>query len=116
MDNPRYTRSAGKARKKQDLQTAPVPRRQYVDMEEKKLAYAFDLAREGYMQRTRGELENWQDVAKKIKVGFDEHFEGSTKAWNCIVGNHFGSFVSFNTKDVAYFFIAEMGVMLWKHG
>ena len=61
------------------------------------------------------QLPHWQDVARKIKLGFDEEFS-STKAWNCVVGNHFGSFVSSNAENMAYFYVAEMGVMIWRHG
>ncbi|GAB5366311.1 hypothetical protein AAMO2058_001133100 [Amorphochlora amoebiformis] len=110
------SRTARKAQRQRDLLDAPAPRRQYVRMEEKMVERAFQLAREGYMQKSRGELTHWQEIAKKLKLAFDNQYSGGTKVWNCVVGNHFGSFVSYNTKDMAYFFVAEMGVILWKHG
>mmetsp|Transcript_6167 Transcript_6167/g.7544 ORF Transcript_6167/g.7544 Transcript_6167/m.7544 type:complete len:111 (+) Transcript_6167:117-449(+) len=109
------SRSARKAQRQIDLENAPVPSKNYISMDKEQVERAFQVAREAYMKRSRGEIAHWQDIAKLLKEEFDTSFKGS-KAWNCIVGKSFGSFVSFNTKDMAYFHIAEMGVMLWKHG
>ncbi len=100
-------------RTKKDLQEAPAAKLQYTDMEGKMLAEAYDLARIGYQQRKRGEITNWEGVAKLVKTQFDKQFKSTT--WNCIVGTNFGSFVSQTKGTMAYFFVAEMGVMLWKH-
>eukprot|EP00469_Lotharella_globosa_P004981 CAMPEP_0167802216 /NCGR_PEP_ID=MMETSP0111_2-20121227/18980_1 /TAXON_ID=91324 /ORGANISM="Lotharella globosa, Strain CCCM811" /LENGTH=115 /DNA_ID=CAMNT_0007698195 /DNA_START=97 /DNA_END=444 /DNA_ORIENTATION=+ len=114
MSNPRSARTARKDQKEKDMKESPEPRIQFVTMDEKMLESAFETAREGYMQKQRGELAHWRDVARKIKEKFDVEFS-KAKVWNCVVGKDFGSFVSFNAKNVAYFYIAEMGVLLWKH-
>ena len=37
-------------------------------------------------------------------------------AWHCIVGKHFGSFVTHETKSLCYFFIGHVGFLIFKHG
>ena len=43
----------------------------------------------------------------------DERVGGT---WHCIVGTHFGSFVSFEVRSSVYFFVGPMGVLLFRHG
>jgi hypothetical protein len=42
--------------------------------------------------------------------------EKAGPTYHCIVGSHFGSFVSHESKCIAYFSIGQMIVLLWKHG
>lgn len=48
-----------------------------------------------------------------IKRTFEAEVGGT---WHCVVGTHFGSYVSHEKQSVMYFFIGEMGVLLFKHG
>ena len=37
-------------------------------------------------------------------------------AWHVIVGKHFGSFVTHETKSIVYFFVGAVGFLVFKHG
>ena len=34
--------------------------------------------------------------------------------WHCIIGRHFGSYVTHEKSCYCYFYIGQMGVMVWK--
>ena len=53
------------------------------------------------------------DAAEMIKRDYEAKVGGT---WHCIVGTHFGSFVSFEKLGALHFSISEMSVLLFKHG
>lgn len=44
---------------------------------------------------------------------FDEHYGG---LWHCIVGKHFGGFVSHFNNDFVYFYVNNVAIMLFRTG
>lgn len=59
----------------------------------------------------RYELE--RDMAYFLKREFDERFQPS---WHCIVGRHFGSFVTHDGSGFLYFYIDKTAVLLFRSG
>ncbi|BHF64181.1 Dynein light chain [Sparganum proliferum] len=54
-----------------------------------------------------------QDAAAYIKRDFErEH----SKYWHCIVGKHFGSFVSHERNTFFHAFCGQFAVLIWKAG
>ena len=52
-----------------------------------------------------------KEVAAHIKKVFDEKYKPT---WHCLVGRNFSSFVSHEKNSCCYFYLGQMGVMLWK--
>jgi dynein light chain LC8-type len=55
----------------------------------------------------------YKDVAKSIKDEFDKQKGGT---WNVVVGRSFGSFVTHETKTIVYFYLGNVGFLIWRHG
>lgn len=49
-------------------------------------------------------------IAQFMKRELDRKY-GSV--WHCIVGRHFGSYVSHDDKNFLYFFIGDCGFLIW---
>lgn len=49
-------------------------------------------------------------IAQFIKRELDRKY-GSV--WHCVVGRHFGSYVSHDDKNFLYFFIGDCGFLIW---
>ncbi len=56
-------------------------------------------------------LNEQKAIAQWIKRELDKKY-GHT--WHVIVGRHFGSFVSHDDKNYLYFFISDLGFLVWK--
>jgi dynein light chain LC8-type len=54
-----------------------------------------------------------KDIAAHIKREFDRKHG---PMWHCIVGRHFGSYVTHETKHFIYFYMGPMAVLLFKSG
>ena len=52
-----------------------------------------------------------QEISSYIKKVFEERFQPS---WHCIVGRNFGAHVTFEARNYIYFYIGQMGVLLFK--
>lgn len=52
-----------------------------------------------------------QEIASYIKKTFEEKYQPN---WHCIVGRNFGAHVTFEAKNYIYFYIGQMGVLLFK--
>eukprot|EP01059_Diplonema_ambulator_P007849 TRINITY_DN17365_c0_g1_i1.p1 TRINITY_DN17365_c0_g1~~TRINITY_DN17365_c0_g1_i1.p1 ORF type:complete len:110 (+),score=26.07 TRINITY_DN17365_c0_g1_i1:76-405(+) len=50
-------------------------------------------------------------IAQFMKKEFDAKY--STK-WHVVVGKDFGSYVTHEVKDFSYFFIGDLGFLLWR--
>ncbi|KAL5110927.1 Dynein light chain 1 cytoplasmic [Taenia crassiceps] len=50
-------------------------------------------------------------VANMIKKEFDQRY---TPNWHCIVGNHFGSFITHVENNFIYFTQGKTAILLWK--
>ncbi|XP_017075452.1 dynein light chain 1, cytoplasmic [Drosophila eugracilis] len=53
------------------------------------------------------------DVAAYIKKEFDRKYNPT---WHCIVGHHFGSYVTHETRHFIYFYMAQVAILLFKSG
>jgi len=54
-----------------------------------------------------------KDMAAFVKREFDKKY-GAT--WHCVIGRHFGSYVTHETKHFIYFYIGTMAILLFKSG
>ncbi|CAH8476333.1 unnamed protein product [Schistosoma rodhaini] len=54
-----------------------------------------------------------KDVAAYIKKEFDRKY---TPNWHCVVGKHFGSYVTHETNNFIYFYLDDRAVLLFKSG
>ena len=61
----------------------------------------------------KGEKEHFKDVAEQVKNEFTGKYPGT---WHVIVGKQFGSFVSFEVRGIIYFFLGQVGFLIFKHG
>ncbi|VDN10342.1 unnamed protein product [Dibothriocephalus latus] len=50
-------------------------------------------------------------IAKNIKQEFDRRYK---PAWNCIVGKHFGSYVTHERDNFIHFTLGKVTVLLFK--
>ena len=61
----------------------------------------------------KGELPHLHDVAQAIRTDVAAKSPGG---WHIIVGGSFGSFVTHEAGNMAYFFLGHTGVLAFKHG
>ncbi|XP_046557592.1 dynein light chain 1, cytoplasmic-like [Haliotis rubra] len=54
-----------------------------------------------------------KDIAAHIKKEFDKRYNPT---WHCVVGRNFGSYVTHETRNFAYFYISQVAILLWKSG
>lgn len=82
-----------------------------VDMSDEMCKAAVDVATAALKkQRSVADMAD-RDVAMTLKKYFDKHY-GLT--WHCIVGKNFGSYVTYDTRHFAYFFIGNVAVLLFR--
>ncbi|KAH8851647.1 Dynein light chain isoform 2 [Schistosoma japonicum] len=54
-----------------------------------------------------------KDIAAYIKKEFDRKY---SPTWHCIVGRHFGSYVTHETHNFIYFYLDDRAFLLFKSG
>eukprot|EP00921_Rhytidocystis_pertsovi_P012699 GHVQ01020633.1.p1 GENE.GHVQ01020633.1~~GHVQ01020633.1.p1 ORF type:complete len:304 (+),score=107.01 GHVQ01020633.1:179-1090(+) len=84
-----------------------------VDMGHEEIAFAMSISRGAFISLMKNELRYWQEVAKMLKLAFDEKFGGT---WHVIVGQHFGAFVTHEAKHMIYFTVGQLSFLVFKHG
>ena len=57
------------------------------------------------------QLTEQKAIAQFIKREMDKKYG---PGWYCIVGRHFGSYVSHDDKSFVYFFIGDCGFLVWR--
>ena len=75
-------------------------------MSEKMQQHAVDCVAFAFQQR-----RVLDDIAEIIKTEFDTMY---LPTWHCIVGRHFGSYVTHEKSCYCYFYVGQMGVLAWK--
>uniref|UniRef100_A0A7S2Y0J6 Dynein light chain n=1 Tax=Fibrocapsa japonica TaxID=94617 RepID=A0A7S2Y0J6_9STRA len=88
-------------------------RMQYNELPEDKKDFAITTSSNALTTLLNGELNYYQDVSKIIKHEFESKYEGT---WHVVVGKAFGSFVTHQTRRIIYFFLGEVGFLIFKHG
>ena len=73
-------------KKLQDLESVPAASIKYSDFEPARVDYLVFLAQSAYVNKTKGEILNFNEAAEMIKKEFDTKY-GQT--WHCIVGTNF---------------------------
>ncbi len=76
------------------------------DMENEMLEFA--IAQATYAQEN---LLGDKEVARHLKQQFEDKYKPT---WHCLVGRNFASYVTHEKASCCYFYIGQMGVMLWK--
>ncbi|XP_795424.1 dynein light chain 2, cytoplasmic [Strongylocentrotus purpuratus] len=79
-----------------------------VDMTEDMQERALDLGMEAYEK-----FNTEKDRGAYIKKAFDVEFDTT---WHVVVGKHFASFVTHESKCFIYFYIGPMAFLIWKSG
>lgn len=82
-------------------------------MDAERTEEALYVCKSAYAAKLKGDISTWQECSEMIKKEFDTKYG---PAWHCVVGSHFGSFVSHESRNIIYVFIGNMGVLLFKHG
>ena len=62
---------------------------------------------------TKTNRDDYEQLAKGLKRDFDQHFHPT---WQCIVGTHYGSDVGYFEKNMIYFYVGNIAILLWKAG
>ena len=58
-------------------------------------------------------LNSTKEIASFIKEEFSRNIPGY---WHCVVGRHFGAWVTHEAKYYIYFYIGQMAFLLFKSG
>eukprot|EP00743_Colponemidia_sp_Colp-15_P002953 GILK01003194.1.p1 GENE.GILK01003194.1~~GILK01003194.1.p1 ORF type:complete len:123 (-),score=16.70 GILK01003194.1:199-525(-) len=107
--------AAAKANKEKHTEVdIPPPVFHVVDMNEEMRQFAVHCAVKGIRSVHKGEKRYWKDVAEYVKRQFDEKYSPGT--WHCIVGKHFGSYVTHEAKNLVYFHVGQVAFLMFKHG
>ncbi|CAL8092877.1 unnamed protein product [Calicophoron daubneyi] len=75
-----------------------------------------DAMQEDAVQTAAHGLDKFQlekDIAAHIKKEFDRKYNPT---WHCIVGKHFGSYVTHETQNFIYFYLQDRAFLLFKSG
>ncbi|KAK4473954.1 hypothetical protein MN116_003275 [Schistosoma mekongi] len=54
-----------------------------------------------------------KDIAAYIKKDFDKEYRPN---WHCVVGKHFGSYVTHETQHFIYFYLKDQAFLIFKCG
>jgi dynein light chain LC8-type len=74
------------------------------EMQQEALTCAYDA-----MERLNFE----KDIASHIKKEFEKNH---SPTWHCIIGRNFGSYVTHETGNFIYFYVGQVGILLFKSG
>jgi dynein light chain LC8-type len=91
------------------MTTLPTPLVKSVGTMSKELELEATKMAHEVMERVSTE----QAMAHELKDHFDRKY-GPT--WHCFVGRNFGSFVTHQTGHYIYFYVGQMGFLLFKSG
>lgn len=56
-------------------------------------------------------MHTTQEIASHLKDELNRKYNGN---WHCIVGRHFGSYITYEAKHYIYFYISQYGFLLFK--
>ncbi|CAL8092913.1 unnamed protein product [Calicophoron daubneyi] len=75
-----------------------------------------DTVQEDAVHTAAYALDKYQlekDIAAHIKKEFDRKYNPT---WHCVVGKHFGSYVTHETQNFIYFYLQDRAFLLYKSG
>jgi hypothetical protein len=78
------------------------------DMQREAIQAAKDAYQESLQQGNGGQ----KDFAARIKKRFDSSYPNST--WHCVIGNHFASAVTHQTRFLIFFQFNSQNILLFK--
>ena len=84
-----------------------------VEAPEKLKELVISSASNALKQMANGELKTQYECAKVVRNAVCEQYPGN---WHVIVGEEFGSFVSYEAHRVVYIFLDQTGFLVFKHG
>eukprot|EP00455_Lapot_gusevi_P030058 TRINITY_DN3223_c0_g1_i4.p1 TRINITY_DN3223_c0_g1~~TRINITY_DN3223_c0_g1_i4.p1 ORF type:complete len:101 (-),score=18.61 TRINITY_DN3223_c0_g1_i4:233-535(-) len=91
------------------LRMAPLrPQVKNVDMKDDMLRFATEVTTRAFEQHNRE-----KDIAAAIRAEFDSKLG---KTWNVIVGKHYGSAVTHETKRYVSLQVGNHNIVIWKSG
>ena len=90
------------------MSTAVIPEVLNSDMDQAMQADAVKIARKALKS-----CKQERDIASFVKKEFDKKYEAP---WHCVVGRHFGSYVSHETGACIYFKAGRYAFLLYRSG
>ena len=110
-----------------------VPRFSYCDMQEDIRKQVVDVCRDAYKRQHDGEFKYFKDLAMHVKKSLDNDLKDDMGqrtldgAWHVVVGKFamwfitrigtsYGSYVSYEHKCIAMFWLEHIGFLCYKHG
>ncbi|DAZ96011.1 TPA: hypothetical protein N0F65_008990 [Lagenidium giganteum] len=101
-----------KAQKKDDVSVGSL-RILYMDSSKELEEFIINSATNALKALYKGEKSHFTEVAQQIKKELEENQPG---AWHVVVGKSFGSFVTHEVKKMLYFFLGQIGFLVFRHG
>ena len=95
-----------------DIVELRTPLVSYINMDKLSTEICIKLSERAVQEYYKEELKHYRDMAEQIKKELDEQLKGS---WNVIVGNDFGSYVSFEKNCAIQFCINTFYFLIWRH-
>lgn len=83
------------------------------DASEAVVAAAAAAAASGYQSLLNNEMRHWQELARDLKRSMEATCGG---AWHAIAGRHFGAFVTHQVQGLVYLQVAQVNILLFRHG
>ena len=83
------------------------------DASEEVLTAAAAAAAKGYYRLLNNEIQHWRDFALFLKCCMQDACGGT---WHAIAGTHFGAFITHQIKSMLYLQVAQVNVLLFRHG
>lgn len=84
-----------------------------VEAPEKLKELVISSASSSLKKMAHGELKTQHECAKFVRDAVCEQYPGN---WHVIVGEGFGSFVTYEAQRVVYVFLGQVGFLVFKHG
>ncbi len=81
------------------------------DMTDAMMDKAVEVARTAFQAGSTANI-SYTSIATHIRQNFDKDY---SRSWNCVVGRHFGAYVTHEIKTYIYFSVVPgVSVLLWK--
>lgn len=81
------------------------------DMDQEMLDFATNTAINALDQYSTEQVTATQGIASYMRSNFEGKY---LPTWHCIVGRYFGGYVTHEAKHYAYFYLGQMGILIFK--
>ncbi len=82
------------------------------DMTDEMMNYAISVGKEKFQLPSQPGAKIYNLIAAAIRQAFDKEYG---RSWNCVVGRHFGAYVTHEIKTYIYYSVVPgVSILLWK--